>query len=457
MAGLLNVALELKKLGEKCNKLKCHSTNGATTMSRISFEKKDSQLILCYEAESDWLEKKLEDDQDFQIYKTFSFSKRDLISNDDDSPIGYEYKFVFGEKVQNYFRIDKEKLGANFDLYIDASLSIDQSWFVTSSSKRSRYQDKTGKEKSSSIYGNILYAFKNFYKHDKLFIDIDSDSNFEDDGLHITQSTYKHFVEIFPTATNVKYQALSIFTNLLKNELDVVDYEEIYSRYKSREISVHNKEDIKTGEICKQEKAKYLYAKDQLLKSLERSAEGEFIHEDEFSKLIAQIFCFLDPKYIKIQTKLNISDYTGARANCQADLSLIDCEGNIDLIEVKSPQAYPNLFRKKLYRNHYVPSGELSGAINQLEQYLKCLTKMTAEEIANKNPALQNEMGEIKLKAVHPKGYIIFGRDAASFNGDNINQKRLDFELIKNTYKDVVDIITFDELVKRFERIISFL
>ena len=93
-------------------------------------------------------------------------------------------KFVFGEKVQNYFRIDKEKLGANFDLYIDASLSIDQSWFVTSSSKRSRYQDKTGKEKSSSIYGNILYAFKNFYKHDKLFIDIDSDSNFEDDGLH---------------------------------------------------------------------------------------------------------------------------------------------------------------------------------------------------------------------------------------------------------------------------------
>lgn len=426
-------------------------------MSRISFEKKDRQLILCYETESDWLEEKLEEDQDFQIYKTFSFSKKDLISKDEDSPIGYEYKFVFGEKVQNYFKIDKEKISATFDLYIDASLSIDQSWFVTSSSKRSRYQDKTGEEKSSSIYGNILYAFKNFYKHDKLFIDIDSDSNFEDDGLHITQSTYKDFVKIFPTATNVKYQTLSIFTNLLKSELDVVNYEEIYGRYKSREISVRNKEDIKTEEICKQEKVKYIYAKDQLLKSLERSAAGEFIHEDEFSKLIAQIFCFLNPKYVKIQTKLNISDYTGARANCQADLSLIDCEGNIDLIEVKSPQAYPNLFRKRPYRNHYVPSGELSGAINQLEQYLKCLTKMTTEEISNKNPALQNEMGEIKLKAVHPKGYIIFGRDSASFNGDNVNQKRLDFELIKNTYKDVVDIITFDELIKRFERIISFL
>ena len=426
-------------------------------MSRISFEKKDRQLILCYETESDWLEEKLEEDQDFQIYKTFSFSKKDLISKDEESSICYDYKFVLGEKDQNYFRIDKEKIGATFDLYIDASLSIDQSWFVTSSSKRSKYQDKTGEEKSSSIYGNILYAFKNFYKHDKLFIDIDSDSIFEDDGFHITQSTYKDFVKIFPTATNVKYQTLSIFTKLLKSELDVVDYEEIYSRYKSREISVRNKEDIKTEEICKQEKVKYIYAKVQLLKSLERSAAGVFIHEDEFSKLIAQIFCFLNPKYVKIQTKLNISDYTGARANCQADLSLIDCEGNIDLIEVKSPQAYPNLFRKRQYRNHYVPSGELSGAINQLEQYLKCLTKMTTEEKKKKNPALQNEMREIKLKAVHPKGYIIFGRDAISFNGDNINQKRIDFELIKNTYKDVVNIITFDELIKRFERIISFL
>ena len=48
-------------------------------------------------------------------------------------------------------------------------------------------------------------------------------------------------------------------------------------------------------------------------------------------------------------------------------------------------------------------------------------------------------------------------RAFASFNGDNINQKKLDFELIKNTYKDVVDIITFDELVQRFDRIISFL
>ena len=31
-------------------------------MSRIGFEKKDCQLILCYETESDWIEEKLEKD-----------------------------------------------------------------------------------------------------------------------------------------------------------------------------------------------------------------------------------------------------------------------------------------------------------------------------------------------------------------------------------------------------------
>ena len=84
-------------------------------MSRISFEKKDRQLILCYETESDWLEEKLEEDQDFQIYKTFSFSKKDLISNINQKKLDFElikntYKDVvdiitFDELVQRFDRI----------------------------------------------------------------------------------------------------------------------------------------------------------------------------------------------------------------------------------------------------------------------------------------------------------------------------------------------------------------
>lgn len=425
-------------------------------MSNIRFEKTDKLLILFYITESDWLENELDDENSFTIYKIFHFETKDLISSEV-TPVDYEYKFIFGVRDGNYYKIDRDKIVTNFDVYIDCSLQIDKSWFVTSSSKSTKYKDSNGEERSTSIYGNILYAFKQFYKNDKLYIDIDSENDFVDDGFHITSSTYKHFVEIFPTATDAKYQKLAIFTNLLKNELDVVDYEEIYQKYKSKSIRVCKDLNINTAEIREQDKIKYLYAKDQLVDSLKKCEAGGFIHEDEFSKLIAQFFCFLNPKYVKIQTKLNIIDYTDARKGCQADLCLIDCDGNIDLIEVKSPRAYPNLFRKRPYRNHYVPSGELNGAINQLEQYLKCLTKMTPKEIADKNPDLQKEFGDIKLKAVNPKGYIIFGRDLSSFSGENEPQKKTDFELIKNTYRDVVDILTFDELIKRFENIISFL
>ena len=422
--------------------------------NNISFIKGDNCLILRYATESDWFEEKLENEETFKIYKTFIFDKEDFVSQD--TSINYEYDFILGEKENNYYVIKKNKLGINFDLYIDISLPIDYSWFLTTK-EATKYHNADGEEKTTYIYGNILYAFKDFYSKDKLYIDVDSEENFNDDGFHITQSTYKRFVEMFPTATNVKYQKLSLFTNILKSELDVVDYEEIYRKYKSKEIHVHNKIDINTDELRKQDKAKFLYAKEILVDSLKKCEEGAFIHEDEFSKLIAQFFCFLNSKYVKIQTKLNIADYTDARENCQADLCLIDCNGNIDLIEVKSPRAYPNLFRKRPYRNHYVPSGELSGAINQLEQYLKSLTKMKTEEIASKNPELQREFGEIQLKAINPKGYVIFGRNKESFNGENQEQKRKDFELIKNTYKDVVEILTFDELIERFSRIISFL
>lgn len=424
-------------------------------MANIYFEKNEDQLILHYETDNDWLEKQLDIDyDDIELFKTFKLSARDLISKDID--VRYEYAFSFGVRENNYYRIPKEKICCEFDLYIEHTLSPDQDWFVTTSNAQRKYKDKNGNEKITSIYGNILHAFKSFYKHDKLYIDGDSQSDFIDDGLHVTQSTYEHFVAIFPSATNAKYLKLSIFTNILKNELDVVDYEEIYSKYKAKRIPHHNKSDIFTEKIIERDKEKYMYAKDLLKDALKKIENGEFIHEDDFSKYIAEIFCFLNPKYVKVHTKLNITDYLGARGNCQADLSLIDCEGNIDLIEVKSPK-YADLFCKRPYRSHYVPSGELSGAINQLEQYLKCLTKMSPKEIADKNPELQKEFGEIELRAIHPKGYIIFGRDSASFVGENQKQKESDFEIIKNTYNDIVDIITFDDLVRRFERLIDFL
>ena len=52
-------------------------------------------------------------------------------------------------------------------------------------------------------------------------------------------------------------------------------------------------------------------------------------------------------------------------------------------------------------------------------------------------------------QVVNPQGILLLGRS----NNFNEQQAR-DFELIKRQYKNVADIMTYDDLVARFERII---
>ena len=60
---------------------------------------------------------------------------------------------------------------------------------------------------------------------------------------------------------------------------------------------------------------------------------------------------------------------------------------------------------------------------------------------------------DFELKATHPKGFILFGRD------DQLDdeKKKTDFQIIRNMYADIIDIITYDDLINRFENIIKAL
>lgn len=56
------------------------------------------------------------------------------------------------------------------------------------------------------------------------------------------------------------------------------------------------------------------------------------------------------------------------------------------------------------------------------------------------------------IKVINPQGLIIMG-DARAFTQ---NQKR-DFELIKRQYKNVSEIITYDDLLNRLDNMIEAL
>ena len=87
----------------------------------------------------------------------------------------------------------------------------------------------------------------------------------------------------------------------------------------------------------------------------------------------------------------------------------------------------------------------------QTEKYIFHLTRWG--EIGEKKlneKHLDKIPSGLKIKIINPKGMIIMGRE----NAFELQQKQ-DFEIIKRQYKNVIEIITYDDLIDRLKRTIN--
>ncbi len=58
----------------------------------------------------------------------------------------------------------------------------------------------------------------------------------------------------------------------------------------------------------------------------------------------------------------------------------------------------------------------------------------------------------IEIKVTNPSGLVLIGRD------ENLTpEQRLDFEVVRRHYKNMVDIITYDDLLRRLRSILALL
>jgi len=89
----------------------------------------------------------------------------------------------------------------------------------------------------------------------------------------------------------------------------------------------------------------------------------------------------------------------------------------------------------------------------QTEKYIFYLTRWgeRGEEELNKKHLDKIPSG-LKIKIINPKGMIIMGRE----NSFKSEQKQ-DFEIIKRQYKNVIEIITYDDLIQRIKNQIECL
>ena len=114
------------------------------------------------------------------------------------------------------------------------------------------------------------------------------------------------------------------------------------------------------------------------------------------------------------------------------------------MIEIKKPFDQ-KLVTSNCYRDNHVPMRELGGTIMQVEKYLYHFNRWGERGEQKLNEKFQPDLPEgLEVKIVNPSGMIIMGRD------NNLsNDQKSDFEVIRRKYRNVVDIITYDDLLRR--------
>jgi hypothetical protein len=174
--------------------------------------------------------------------------------------------------------------------------------------------------------------------------------------------------------------------------------------------------------------------------------------EKDWQKKILELLLFIFPKYIAVLENVHVKDFyskPGKVTDRYIDLMLVDANGNIDIIEVKRPFDNALLSRNK-YRDNHTPRTELAGSVMQSEKYLFHLNKWGQ---AGEREIYEKRKSELpvgmELKITNPKSMILLGRD-----NDFTGEQRFDFEIIRRKYANMIDIMTYDDLLRRLENII---
>jgi len=165
--------------------------------------------------------------------------------------------------------------------------------------------------------------------------------------------------------------------------------------------------------------------------------------EAQWQSDILQIILLLYPKYIRVFKEAPIKD-TYNNKNRSVDFLLVDSSGNTDIVEIKKPFD-KCIVTNNQYRDNYIPLRELSGTVMQIEKYIFYLNKWgrSGEGFLTKNYKDKLPDG-FSIRITNPGGIIVMGRDS------NLTpEQKQDFEVIKRKYKNVIDIITYDDLLGR--------
>ena len=390
----------------------------------IEFKKDKDLLILKYLSEPDnqWLIDELNNDETVVVKHVFHFAKHNLYDprtieeEQPETPL----EFVLGHKDDNgYIKISGRILKIDISIFIDDTIRLSMNYFRA--------------VKNISVFGKLAQIARQ-----DIFI---GGSN----PTAIPKDEFKRLIKNFPNTYELQKYAEARVSAVLKNYLhSFIDAEEKYNSYMNKKISE------KGLDLLGRYKHNELDKFKAILYKLEKMMESEnSYNERQWQAEILQIIRFLYPKYICAFDEAPVRD-TYHNKTKKIDLLLVDSSGNTDILEIKKP--FDNcIVTKGMYRDNYIPLRELSGTVMQIEKYIFYLNKwgkkgeeVLTEKYKNKLPA------NFRIKIINPTGIIVMGRDS------NLSSaQKEDFEVVKRKYNNIIDIITYDDLLGRLRFIIE--
>lgn len=389
--------------------------------------KKENRLLLHYQSEldeADWIDAELQDEGIVSIKRIFSFRSKHIIDANDAKESDNESRiFVLGFLIEDYYKIDKDILGLQFDLLLYKNMKINDKTFIAAG--------------RISIFNKIDRLIK-----EQIVVGGDYKNA-------IPVSDFEKLLQVFPTKSTLDHFANSRISGILKEYLGTItDAQKKLEDHLKRQGAIKAKSRVKF--IQKYEVEKYKYIRDVLKEML---LESDSYTEVNWQKLIVDFLFMIFPKYVAVLEKVQIKDYytkPNKTTNRYIDLTLVDANGNIDIIEIKKP--FTNcLLSSSTYRDNYTPKKDLSGSVMQVEKYLFHLNKWGAEGEKRINEKYSKQLPHgMVIKITNPKAMIVLGRE-----NDFAKEQKFDFEIIKRKYANIVDIMTYDDLLHRLENIIS--
>ncbi|MEZ4757743.1 MAG: Shedu immune nuclease family protein [Flavobacteriales bacterium] len=386
----------------------------------IEIIKRNTDLLLKYNAEINptWLDDKLKFSYSFNIKRTFRLNNTHFIERIDHEEFP-DYYFKIGQLEGEYYKLNQ---------YIFQT----KNWFFFH------------KEIDLYDYHFIVPSNISILKKIDTFANEDIYIGGERENI-MPMSELSKIISLFPNSYELNLYRDARVTSILRDYFDTIpDKETKYTEY------VNNKSRSSYSKIRKSFQESEIIKYNTIIDKLKDMLRNETSYtEKQWQNEIIQIILLIFPKYIAAFQEVQFRDIYSSKSR-RLDYGLIDFMGNLDLIEIKIPFAKP-IVSQTTYRDNHIPNRDLSGAIMQIEKYIYHLNKLGKKGEIELTKKYQNELPEgLQIRITNPHGMIIMGRDT-DLNANQIG----DFEIIKRKYKNVIDIFTYDELIRRLDIVIQ--